>query len=176
MSKKAYLFVLIGILLLAAVAASYGRMKGAGALAEERWKDAEALYSERVLLVSSFSDLVRARLSGELEALSSLDGALARYESAGSSSERAAAAAETESAYADILFALEGLPNLLSGRDIAEARSAIDRTSPDLIASFRNYNDAVRVYNMRVTGFPGSLIASLFGYEPKAYFQSADSL
>ena len=38
----------------------------------------------------------------------------------------------------------------------------------------RDYNDAVKSYNTAIRKFPNSLIASLFGFTQKQYFQASE--
>ena len=58
-------------------------------------------------------------------------------------------------AYRDLMTQLEGTENR-----VATAR--------------RDYNEAVKTYNLRVKRFPGLVLAALFGYDAESGFESSD--
>ena len=36
----------------------------------------------------------------------------------------------------------------------------------------QRYNEAVGAYNQKIRVFPGTLVAKMFGFEPKAFFEA----
>src|SRR5881409_2692766 len=49
---------------------------------------------------------------------------------------------------------------------------ALERTENRITVERRKFNQAVRDYNTRLRLFPGSIVASIAGFQPKAFFEA----
>lgn len=60
----------------------------------------------------------------------------------------------------------------LATPDFQESLAALKKLEGDLQTGCDAYNAAVRVYNAQCASFPSNLIAGVFHFTPKAYFES----
>ena len=102
-----------------------------------------------------------------------IDQARTHYLSASNTNDKAEAASEVESSYAQLLVVMENYPTLKSADNVLALQSQIEGTENRISVERGRYNDAVRTYNLAVATFPSSLIAHTFGFSARTYFQSA---
>ena len=91
------------------------------------------------------------------------------------SNEKAQAANQVESALGRLLVIAENYPQLQSSQAYRDLMVTLEGTENRLSVERKNYNDMVKEYTVEVKGFPASLIARLFGFEDRAYFEVQDS-
>lgn len=74
------------------------------------------------------------------------------------------------------LFALaEGYPDLKASTNFLELQNELSRLEAEIQMARRYYNGAVRNLNTMVEQVPSNLIARLFGFGPRSYFELADA-
>ncbi|HXG16507.1 MAG TPA: LemA family protein, partial [Calidithermus sp.] len=72
-----------------------------------------------------------------------------------------------------LLLVVERYPELRSNQNFLALQSQLEGTENRIAVERRRYNEAVREYNTRLRLFPGSLVARLAGFQPKAFFEAA---
>ncbi len=65
----------------------------------------------------------------------------------------------------------EKYPDLKASDQFMQLQRAITEMEEQLSAARRTYNASVTEYNHAVMMFPGSIIASLFGFKPRSWFR-----
>ena len=58
---------------------------------------------------------------------------------------------------------------------VTEARSKVSSIENELSTERMRYNDKVKVFNQDVKRFPKKLIAGMFGFSPREYFQISEA-
>lgn len=70
------------------------------------------------------------------------------------------------------LFAVaENYPELKANKGFLQLQSALNEIEAQLAAARRTFNTCVTEYNNTVQSFPGSLIASMFGFKEHRWFE-----
>jgi LemA protein len=72
-----------------------------------------------------------------------------------------------------LLVTVERYPELKSNQNFLALQSQLEGTENRIAVERRRFNEAVREYNTRLRLFPGSLVARLIGFQPKAFFEAA---
>ena len=72
-----------------------------------------------------------------------------------------------------LLVTVERYPELKSNQNFLALQSQLEGTENRIAVERKRFNDAVREYNTRLRLFPGSIVARLFGFTPKAFFEAA---
>jgi LemA protein len=72
-----------------------------------------------------------------------------------------------------LLVTVERYPELKSNQNFLALQSQLEGTENRITVERMRFNEAVRDYNTRINLFPGSFVASLRGFKPKAYFEAA---
>jgi LemA protein len=77
------------------------------------------------------------------------------------------------SALSRLLVVVERYPDLKSNANFLELQSQLEGTENRIAVERQRYNTAAQQYNTAVRRFPASLVASMSGFKPKAYFRGA---
>ncbi|MEN9647346.1 MAG: hypothetical protein RLY57_150 [Candidatus Parcubacteria bacterium] len=82
------------------------------------------------------------------------------------------AQSQVSSSLSRLLAVAENYPQLTATESFKGLQTQLEGTENRIAVSRKDFNTAVQTYNTTVKVFPGSLIASIFGFEAKAYFQA----
>src|SRR5881296_800667 len=85
----------------------------------------------------------------------------------------AAAQAQLSGALSRLLVTVERYPDLKSNQAFLTLMSQLEGTENRISVERKRYNDLVGEYNKRVQYFPGSIVAGMMGFKPKALFEAA---
>ena len=87
-----------------------------------------------------------------------------------------AAQAQAENALSGTLKSLfavaEAYPDLKANQNFLELQSQLEGTENRIAVERQRYNDTVRGYNQYIRQFPQNLIAGMFGFERKPFFEA----
>ena len=84
-----------------------------------------------------------------------------------------AAQQQLSGALSRLLVTVERYPDLKSNQNFLQLQSQLEGTENRIAVERRRFNEAVRDYNTRLGLAPGSIVARLLGFTPKAYFEAA---
>lgn len=70
-----------------------------------------------------------------------------------------------------LLVVAEQYPDLKSNRNFLELQAQLEGTENRIAVERQRYNTAAQGYNTAIRRFPASLVASMSGFEAKAYFR-----
>lgn len=82
------------------------------------------------------------------------------------------ATGELESGLSGMIVVFEDYPDLKADSIIEDMMVSLEGTENRISTERMRYNEDVRDYNVAVKAFPGSLWASGWGFETKAYFEA----
>jgi LemA protein len=85
----------------------------------------------------------------------------------------AAAQAQLSGALSRLLVTVERYPDLKSNQAFLTLMSQLEGTENRISVERKRYNDLVGEYNKRVQYVPGSIVAGMMGFKPKALFEAA---
>lgn len=72
-----------------------------------------------------------------------------------------------------LLVVVERYPDLKSNQNFLELQSQLEGTENRIAVERQRYNERAQEYNTAVRRFPGSMVAGMSGFKPKAYFRGA---
>jgi LemA protein len=72
-----------------------------------------------------------------------------------------------------LLVTVEKYPDLKASQQFLELQAQLEGTENRISVERQRYNEAARSYNTMIRQFPRNILASLFGFEKKAYFEAA---
>lgn len=76
------------------------------------------------------------------------------------------------SAIARLLAVAERYPDLKANQNFLELQSQLEGTENRIAYARDKFNEAARNYNQYIRRFPNNIIAGMFGFTPKAYFEA----
>lgn len=66
----------------------------------------------------------------------------------------------------------ENYPELKANQNFLELQSQLEGTENRIAVSRDRFNEAVKKFNTKIKRFPGNIMANIFGFEERTYFQS----
>ena len=79
---------------------------------------------------------------------------------------------EVGSALGRLMAISEAYPDLKANQNFMELQAQLEGTENRIAVARRDFNEAVKAYNLRTKRFPSNIIAGMFGFESKAYFEA----
>lgn len=72
-----------------------------------------------------------------------------------------------------LMATVEAYPNLKTTDAFRDFQAQYEGMENRISVERRKFNDAVRLYNVRIKRFPGNMLAGMFGFAEKGYFEAA---
>jgi LemA protein len=151
--------------------------------AKAAWAQVQNQYQRRADLIPNLVETVKGFAQQEREVLQGVTEARARASGVQLTPEALndpkamerfqAAQRELGGALSRLLVTVERYPELKSNQNFLDLQKQLEGTENRIAVERRRYNEAVRDYNTRLRLFPGSIVARLLGFVPKAFFEAA---
>ena len=147
------------------------------------WADVETQYQRRTDLIPNLVSTVKGYAAHETQTLNEVTEARARATSINLSAddltpERLAqfqrAQAEVRSALGRLIAVSESYPDLKANQNFLELQAQLEGTENRIAVARKDFNAAAQQYNVSVRRFPANLVARMFGFGQKPYFESAE--
>lgn len=147
------------------------------------WSNVETQYQRRSDLIPNLVNTVKGYAAHESQTLASVTEARARATSINLSAgeltpERLTqyqqAQADVRTALGRLIAVAESYPDLKANQNFIELQSQLEGTENRIAVARKDFNDAARKYNVAVRRFPSNLVAALFGFDQKPYFEAAE--
>ena len=167
-----YIFIAILVLFILWVIYAYNRFISLGARATEAWADIDVQLKRRYDLIPNLVETVKGYATHEREAFENVTKARAAALGAGSSNVAAHAAAENmlTGALKSVFAIAEAYPDLKANQNFLELQRELSDTENKIQAARRFYNTNVRDLNIMIATFPSNLVANLFHFATREYF------
>jgi LemA protein len=172
---KKSLIIIIGIVVVVAlyVGGTYNSLVTQNESINGQWAQVENQYQRRFDLIPNLVGVVQGVMKQEKEIFTALADARTKYGSAVTADGKAAAAGQVESALSRLLVVMENYPALKSSENATNLMVDLAGTENRIAVERKGYNDAVMVYNKSIKMVPRSIVAALFGFDERAYFEVA---
>lgn len=177
------ILVVIGIILLIVMTLS-GRYNKLVTLEEgvtAAWSQVENVYQRRADLIPNLVNTVKGYADFEQNTLTAVIEARAKATSttidAGNLTEAnlqqfQQAQQGLGSALSRLMVVVEKYPDLKANQNFMDLQAQLEGTENRITVERRAFNETAQAYNTTIRRFPNNIIAGLFGFEKKAYFQS----
>jgi LemA protein len=180
----------LGILILAAVAfggaliGGYNGLVQVSASADTAWAQVQTQYQRRADLIPNLVRTVEGAANFEKSTLTDVVNARANATKVTIDASRAPSDPQALQRFQQAQDALSGTlarllavseryPDLKANGNFRDLQAQIEGTENRIAVARGDFNRAVQNYNVRVKTFPTVLYASILGFPPKPFFQSA---
>ena len=175
------IFLGIGLVLLWGIAA-YNSLVSAQEEFSSAWGQVENVYQRRADLIPNLVASVKGYAKHEQSTFEAVINARARALSVqggdlseGEIKEYQRAQGEVSSALGRLLVIAEDYPELKANENFLDLQAQLEGTENRIAEARRLFNEAAKKYNRKVRFFPSNIIASMFGFETKGYFEADES-
>ena len=183
--KKNVLYLLFVISALGAICSwVVGRYNGIVTLEENvetAWSQVETQYQRRIDLIPNLVATVKGYASHEKETFETVASARAKATQITIDPSKAtpeqlasyqAAQGELSQALGRLLAVAESYPELKANENFLQLQSQLEGTENRVTYARDLFNRTAQIYNTSIRRFPNNIVASIFGFERKNYFQS----
>jgi LemA protein len=139
------------------------------------WSEVQNQLQRRNDLIPNLVETVKGFASQEKQVLTQVTEARSRVAGAGTPAETMAASNDLSNALSRLLVVVEAYPQLKSDQNFIRLQDELAGTENRLAVARKRYNDTVRAYNTTTKRFPTNLVAGLFSFEPREYFDAPES-
>jgi LemA protein len=173
MNKK-LIIVIVAILVVIAgyTAVTYNSLVTLNVDADAQWKQVETNYQRRFDLIPNLVESAKGVMKQEQVVFTAIADARTRYSGASNANDKAIAAGQIESALSRLLVIVESYPSLKSSETVQSMMSQLEGTENRISVERMRFNDSVKLYNLKVMKVPSSIIASIFGFKERSYFEA----
>ena len=168
------------IVILAAIFVLFGISSYNGLISKEEEVDNKLAnisvqLERRSDLIPNLVNTVKGYASHEQSAIDSVTTAREKLVNASTVEEKAQANTELTTALNNLFVIVENYPDLKANENFIQLQDELAGTENRIATARRDYNEAVKIYNKEIKIFPKSILASMFGFEKKNYFESKES-
>lgn len=182
-------WITIGIVLVAVFiiyrmfAGSYNNMVQYNEEVVKQWAQVENQYQRRADLIPNLVNTVKGYADFEQETLTQVIEARAKatqvtVDPTNLSSEQImkyqAAQGELSSALGRLMVVVERYPDLKANQNFLELQAQLEGTENRIAVERKKFNDTTRTYNTYIKSFPQTLLAGMFGFSEKTYFEARE--
>lgn len=136
------------------------------------WAQVETTYQRRMDLVPNLVSTVKGEANFEQSTLTAVTQARTQWMNAPDRTSKVEAAQGMESALSRLLVTVESYPTLKATQGYQDLMVQLEGTENRITVARRDYNDAVKAYNIGVRSFPRNLLAGFFSFGQEKPFES----
>ena len=171
--KGKSILILVGIIVIIAMffASTYNSLASLDEGVDGAWAQVENQLQRRADLIPNLVNTVKGYASHEKEVLTDITNARAGIETANSPEEYAEANQEMDRALNNLNIVVENYPNLRANENFLDLQVQLEGTENRIATERMRYNEAVRDFNTVIRRFPANIIAGIFNYDSREYFE-----
>lgn len=143
--------------------------------AEEAWADIEVQLKRRYDLIPNLVSAVKGYASHESQAFEKVTQARAQAIGASTMTQHAQAENMLTGALKSLFAVAEAYPDLKANQNFLQLQNELADTENKIQAARRFYNGNVRDLNIKIDSFPSNLVAGLFHFVKKEFFDLPDA-
>ena len=171
MSTGGWIFLLVVAGLIIAAVAGYNKLVGLRQRSEEAWSDIDVQLKRRTDLIPNLVETVKGYAAHERGTLDAVVRARGAAMTAQTPDTRAQAENALTSALRQLFALAEAYPDLKANQNFAQLQTSLGEIENAIQDSRRYYNAVVRDFNTTIDTVPTNVIASMFRFAKRQYFE-----
>lgn len=183
MKKNKGLIITIVVIALVAIwgISSYNGLVSMDENVSNQWANVETQYQRRSDLIPNLVNTMKGYAKHESETLESVMAARSqatqvKIDPSNCTPQQLAAYQKAQgdvtTALGKLLAITENYPDLKANQNFLELQSQLEGTENRINVARKDFNDTAKKYNTSLRRFPRNIIASMFGFEKRNYFEA----
>lgn len=161
----------------------YNQMVVSDENVQAAWSQVENVYQRRADLIPNLVATVKGYAAHESSTLEGVVEARSKATQVTVSSEDLspealakfnAAQGDLSNALGRLLMLTENYPDLKASQNFSELQAQLEGTENRITTERMKFNETAKAYNTLIRKFPDNIVASMFGFEKKGYFEAAE--
>ncbi len=174
MSVMDWIIVAVLVLLVLVVVGMYNSLVRDRNRVENAWSQVDVQLKRRYDLIPNLVETVKGYASHEQQTFERVTQARSAAQSADSPAEQAEAENFLTSALRQLFAVAEDYPELRASENFQGLQAELSETENKIAVSRQIYNDTVLTYNNKVQQVPTNIVASVFGFDEREFFEAGD--
>ena len=177
MSSIIIALIVVGVVLVLAIGfivATYNGLVTLRNRVEEAWSDITVQLKRRTDLIPNLVNSVKGYATHEKEVFEKVTEARSAIMDAKGVKDTAEAENMLEGALKSLFAVAEAYPDLKANQNFMQLQQELVDTEDKIQASRRFYNGGVRDLNTKIQTFPANIVASMFNFQAKEFFEVED--
>lgn len=163
------LLLIVGAL--AFVGLMYNSLVGLRVRADSAWSDIDVQLKRRHDLIPNLVETVKGYAGHEKSTFENVTKYRSMAMQATGPADRAQAEGQLTMALKSLFAVAENYPQLRASENFSSLQKSLAEIEDNLQNARRYYNAVVRDLNTSIQVFPKNLVASMFGFQPRAFFE-----
>jgi len=169
-----WIIVAVVVILAVIVIVIYNGLVATKVRVDEAWSDITVQLKRRLDLIPNLVNTVKGYATHEKEVFEKVTEARANALNAQGVKETAKAENQFEDALKSLFAVSEAYPDLKANQNFQQLQTELTDTEDKIMASRRFYNGAARELNIKINTFPSNLIAGMFGFKTREFYEVED--
>lgn len=188
MKKWIPIIIVLAVIAVAvmALAGQYNRLVGLEEDVDSQWANVENVYQRRADLIPNLVETVKGYADHERETLEAVIEARAKATQMQAQftpealndpqlmQKFQAVQGDLSSALARLMVVIERYPDLKANENFRDLQAQLEGTENRIAVERRRFNETAQGYNTAVRRFPANVVAGMFGFAKKTYFEAAE--
>ena len=183
--KKVTIIAIVAVVAVIAIWAisGYNSLVGMDENVSNQWANVETQYQRRADLIPNLVNTVKGYAAHEKETLEGVIAARSqatqiKVDPTDLTPEKLAeyqkAQGQLATALGKLLAITENYPDLKANQNFLELQAQLEGTENRINVARKNFNDAAKTYNTAIRRFPKNILAGMFGFDKRAYFEAQE--
>ena len=176
--------IIVGFIIVSTFMGRYNRFVAFEESVEGQWGNVENVYQRRADLIPNLVETVKGYAAHEKETLDAVINARAKATQMQAQitpetlanpemlSQFQAAQGSLGAALGRLMVVMERYPDLKANQGFLDLQAQLEGTENRIAVERRRFNDLTRDFNTAIRRFPGNIIAGMFGFEKRPYFEA----
>ena len=173
MNKFMLAVVGIAVVLVFMFFGAYNTLVSKSTAIDGQWAQVETQYQRRFDLIPNLVESTKGFLTQEKTIFEEIAKARTAYGGAKTVDEKVQSAGSLDSALSRLLVIVENYPNLKSNETVARLMDELSGTENRISVERRRFNELVQDYNLTIKRIPTNIIAGMFGFKDRPYFEAS---
>lgn len=183
MKKSTIILIVIAVVAVIWGVSAYNGLVTMDENVNTEWANVETQYQRRADLIPNLVNTVKGYAAHESETLESVIAARSKatqitVDPSNLTPEKLAEYQEAQgavtSALGKLLAISESYPDLKANQNFLELQAQLEGTENRINEARRKFNNVAKEYNTAIRRFPKSILAGMFGFDKRAYFEAAE--
>lgn len=137
--------------------------------------DIDVALKRRSDLIPNLVSTVKGYMNHEEKVIEDISNARENMLKANTVQDKIQADSDLSKAINNLLVVVENYPDLKANTNFISLQDELAGTENRIANARKSYNDAVKSYNQLVSVFPSKIVANMFNFEKKQYFEASET-
>lgn len=167
-------YIILGIVVILAVSViiMYNKLVKARFMVKNAWSQIEVQLQNRFDLIPNLEKIVREYAKHESSVFEQIAKLRVLWADTSAMNEKLEIGAQTADLLKTRMAVAEAYPELKANENYIALQNSLSDTESKLAYARQFYNDAVTIYNTRISVFPLNIIAKWFGFKEERLFEA----